>query len=85
MGKGSKTLFGVISGVAVAAAAIFLSKKENREKTKAVAKKVAHDLKTVAKKTSATATKKVATAKKQVTTKTKVAQKKIAKVKKALQ
>jgi hypothetical protein len=84
MSKGKSTVLGIISGAAVAATAIFLSKKENRDKTKAVAKKVASDVVTVAKKSRAAVKKKVTSVKKQAVTASKDVQKKAVKVKKAL-
>ncbi len=61
-----KGLLALALGVAATAAAIFLSKEENREKTKVAVKKAAVQAKAVAKKAKVVATKKVAVVKKKV-------------------
>lgn len=63
MSKKAGGIIALVSGLALGAAALFLSKKENREKTKAVAKKVVAKAKTVVKKAKVVAKKNVAKAK----------------------
>ncbi len=84
MNKRAKTIVGVVSGIAMAAAALFLSKKENREKTKKVVKQVATKVTAVAKRSAKTAARKVATAKKKTVTVANTVQKTAGKVQKAL-